>query len=64
MLRWLVVVILMLVLLQRFGPWLEKIGFGRLPGDLRFRWRGRVWSLPITSTVLLSLAFSALGRLL
>ena len=62
MLRWLIVVVLMLVVFQRFGPWLHKIGFGRLPGDLHFRWRGREWRLPITSTLLLSWLVSVLAR--
>jgi hypothetical protein len=37
---------------------------GRLPGDLRIPLRGRVIYIPFTSTVLLSLAVWALGRLI
>ena len=62
MLRWLIVVLLVLLLLQRFAPWLEKMGFGRLPGDLHFRWRGREWRLPIASTLMLSLLCSVLAK--
>ena len=64
MLRWLIVVVLALIVLNGLRPWLERTGFGRLPGDLRFRWRGRVWSLPIASTVLLSFIAMAIGHLL
>ncbi|MBA3596876.1 MAG: DUF2905 domain-containing protein [Methylibium sp.] len=64
MLRWLIVVVLALIVLNGLRPWLERIGFGRLPGDFRFRWRGREWSLPIASTVLLSFIAMGIGHLL
>lgn len=64
MLRWLIVVVLALVLISGLSPWLRRIGFGRLPGDLHFRLFGREWFLPITSTVLLSLVASLIARLL
>lgn len=64
MLRWLIVVVLALIVLNGLRPWLERMGFGRLPGDLRFRWRGREWSLPIASTVLLSFIAMGIGHLL
>ena len=38
-------------------------GLGRLPGDITVRWRGRPVYLPITTTILLSLALTLLGRL-
>ena len=41
MFRWLLVVFLALLLLQGLSPWLNKLGFGRLPGDMRFRLFGR-----------------------
>ena len=34
--RWLVVIFLMVIIISRWLPWLEKLGLGRLPGDLRF----------------------------
>ena len=64
MLRWLIVVVLALIVFNGLRPWLEKFGFGRLPGDLRFRLRGREWSLPIASTLLLSLIAMAIGWLI
>ena len=57
--RWLLVVFLALLLFAGLRPWLEKLGFGKLPGDLRFRLFGREWFIPLTSTVLLS--FIAMG---
>jgi hypothetical protein len=64
MIRWFVVVFFALVLLSGLTPWLHKLGFGRLPGDLRFRLFGRDWDIPLASTVLLSRAASVLVRVL
>jgi hypothetical protein len=62
--RWLLVVFLALVLFNGLMPWLRKIGFGRLPGDLQFRFLGRDWYLPITTTLVLSLLAAGVSRLL
>ena len=59
-----IVVFIGLLLINAITPWLQRIGFGRLPGDLRFRWRGREWSLPVTTTILLSLVFGLVARVL
>lgn len=64
MLRWLIVVFLALVLINGLAQWLRRFGIGRLPGDLNFRFRGRDWSIPLASTLLLSLLASAIARLL
>ncbi|PWW45671.1 DUF2905 domain-containing protein [Melaminivora alkalimesophila] len=60
MLRWLIVVFLALVLIEGLAPWLRRLGLGRLPGDLRFRLLGREWSVPLASTVVLSLVVGLL----
>jgi hypothetical protein len=36
MLRWMIVIFLALVVLSWLTPWLNKLGFGQLPGDFRF----------------------------
>ena len=64
MLQWLLIILLVLFLFNGLRHWLERFGMGRLPGDLRFRWRGRMWYLPITSTVLMSLLAMWIGRLI
>jgi hypothetical protein len=64
MFRWLIVVFLALLLIQGITPWLEKLGFGRLPGDLRFRLFGRQIFLPLTTTIILSMVCAGLARLL
>jgi hypothetical protein len=62
MLRWLIVVFLILVIFSGLQPWLRKIGFGRLPGDFRFRLFGREFFIPITSTLLLSMVAAGIAR--
>lgn len=64
MFRWLIVVFLALLLLQGVMPWLNKIGFGRLPGDFRFRLFGREFFIPLTTTLILSMVCAGLSRLL
>jgi hypothetical protein len=62
--RWLGVVFLALLLFSGLRPWLEKLGLGRLPGDLRFRLFGREWFLPFASAVVLSLLALLIMKLL
>jgi hypothetical protein len=62
--KWLLTLILALVVLTLCTPWLRKFGLGRLPGDVSLRYRGRSYYLPITSTILLSLALTLLVRLI
>ncbi len=64
MIRWLLIVFLALILFSGLRPWLEKLGLGRLPGDLRFRLFGREWFLPFASSVVLSLIAMAILKLL
>ena len=58
MVRWLIVVFLALVLISGLMPLLRRLGLGQLPGDFEFRLFGRQWSIPLASTVLLSLLLS------
>ncbi|MCL6431009.1 hypothetical protein Tther_00170 [Tepidimonas thermarum] len=62
MTRWMIVIFLALVLISWMTPLLRRLGLGRLPGDLHFRWFGREWFIPLTSTILLSLLASAIAR--
>ena len=64
MFRWLVVVFLVLLLINSVTPWLQKLGFGRLPGDIRFRLFGREIFIPLTSTIILSLVCAGISKLL
>lgn len=62
MIRWFIVVFLALLLINALTPWLQRVGFGKLPGDFRFRWRGREWFLPVTSTIVLSLVVGLIAK--
>lgn len=62
MIRWLVVVVLASILFSGLMPWLRRFGFGRLPGDLEFRLFGREISVPLMSTLLLSLIAMLIAR--
>lgn len=62
MIKWLITIVLALVLFAGLTPLLRRIGIGRLPGDLRVRLRGKDYSLPIASTVLLSLLAMLVAR--
>jgi hypothetical protein len=64
MIRWILVVFLALMLISWLTPLLQKLGFGRLPGDLRFKLFGRQMNVPLMSTILLSLLCAGLARLL
>ena len=64
MIRWILVVFIALMVFSWLMPFLEKLGFGRLPGDFRFRLFGREWFIPLASTIVLSMIAAATGRLL
>ncbi len=64
MFRWLIVVLLALILINGLTPWLQKLGFGRLPGDIRFKLFGREIFIPLTTTILLSLVAAGISRIL
>ena len=64
MIRWMIVIFLALLLISWATPLLQKLGLGRLPGDLRFRAFGIEWFLPFASTVLLSFVAGLVGYLI
>jgi hypothetical protein len=64
MIRWLIVIFIALMLINWFTPFFQKLGFGRLPGDLRFTLFGREFFLPLTTTIILSLVASAVSKLI
>ncbi|HEX2531929.1 MAG TPA: DUF2905 domain-containing protein [Burkholderiaceae bacterium] len=64
MIRWVLTIFLALIVFSAALPWLEKIGIGRLPGDVRFTLFGKTVFLPFASTVLLSALLFLVARLL
>ena len=63
MLKWVIVLIVGTIALGLLTPMLSKLGLWRLPGDLRFTYKGREIYLPITSTILISLALTLVMRI-
>ena len=64
MIRWLLTLFIAMVVFSAMLPWLEKLGVGRLPGDLRFTLFGRKIMLPFASTILFSLGAFGIGKLI
>ncbi len=53
MIKWLLTTLLALVVFTAALPWLaRRFGIGAIPGDLRFKVRGRDYFLPLASTLL------------
>ncbi len=63
MFRWLIVIFLSLLLINWVSPLLGRLGFGKLPGDFRFRLFGREWFIPLTTTVMLSVVAAVVATL-
>ncbi len=58
MLRWLIVLGALLILIGVAWPWLQKLGLGRLPGDIVIeRENVRVY-IPIATSILVSVVLS------
>ncbi|WP_395008505.1 DUF2905 domain-containing protein [Undibacterium sp.] len=64
MIRWVVVIFIGLVLFANLLPWLQKLGIGKLPGDLRFKLFGKIVTIPFASTILLSLVILLVAKFL
>ena len=63
MIRWIIVIFLALMLISWVTPLLQRLGLGKLPGDLRFRLFGREWFIPLTTTIVLSMLAALVSRL-
>ena len=62
MIRWLVIIFLVLMVFSSLLPWLERLGIGRLPGDVRFSFFGKKIFLPFASTILISVFVALISR--
>ncbi len=58
--RWLLVFLIAFVLFNGLARWLEKIGLGRLPGDIYVEREGFTFYFPITTGILVSIVLSVL----
>lgn len=69
MIKWLFTIVLVVLIIGAFTPWIRnvaprKAGGGRVPGDIDIERGGKRFSFPIGSTILLSLLASLLFWLL
>lgn len=58
MLRWLIALGAILILVGLCWPWLSKLGFGKLPGDIMIERNGMRFYFPITSSIVISIIIS------
>jgi len=64
MMKWLLTLVLALLILGVFTPWLNRMGLGRLPGDIQIKRKRGVFYFPFTSVILTSLLLSLIAYLL
>jgi Protein of unknown function (DUF2905) len=64
MARWLIILGVVLLLAGLLWPWLSKLGLGRLPGDIAIERENFRLYIPITTSILISLALSLILWLL
>ena len=58
--RTLIIVGLVVVAIGLLWPWLSKLGFGRLPGDIVLRSGNITFYFPLVTCLLISIALSLL----
>lgn len=56
MIRWVFAIFLLFTVFYPLLPFLDKFYVGKLPGDVKFRFRGIVFCLPFGSSLTWSLA--------
>jgi hypothetical protein len=62
--RTLIIIGLAIVVIGLFWPWLTRLGLGRLPGDIYIQGERGSLYIPITTSILVSIALSVLFWLL
>jgi Protein of unknown function (DUF2905) len=63
MMKWLLTLVLALLVLGLLTPWLNRLGLGRLPGDVRIKRKRGVFYFPFASVILTSLLLSLIAHL-
>ncbi|WMW81280.1 DUF2905 domain-containing protein [Undibacterium cyanobacteriorum] len=64
MIRWVFVIFIGLIIFANLLPWLQKMGIGKLPGDLRFKLFGKIYTIPFASTILITLLVMLIAKVL
>ncbi len=60
MAKWLITIGIICVVLGIAWPLLNKLGLGRLPGDIRIEKQGSGFYFPITSSIIISIVLTIL----
>ncbi len=63
MIRWVVAIFVLLAVFYPLLPFLERLGVGRLPLDVRFRYRELIFCLPFGSALAWSAVFFLIAKL-
>ena len=64
MLKWLITLGVVIFVLGLVGPWLARLGLGRMPGDVTVQRNGRRFYFPVATSIVLSLVLMLILRLL
>ncbi len=64
MARTLIAIGLLVLFAGLLWPWLSKLGLGKLPGDIVIERGNFKFYAPITTSIILSILFSIISRLL
>ncbi len=64
MLKWLLTLAVVIIVLGLAGPWLARLGLGRMPGDVSVQRNGRRFYFPVATSIVLSLALMLVLHLL
>jgi hypothetical protein len=65
MLKWILTLVIALFVLGIAAPHIARfVRFGKLPGDIAFRFRGKTYAFPLTSTLLFTLLLWLISRLI
>ena len=58
MLKWLFTIVLVVLVIGAFTPWLRRLGYRRIPGDIDIDRNGKRFNFPVVTTILLSVLAS------
>lgn len=58
--RWLIITGTLLIILGLAWPWISKLGFGRMPGDIHFEREGFSFHFPLMTSIVVSIVISVL----
>jgi len=58
LLKWLFTIVLVVLVIGAFTPWLRRLGYRRIPGDVEIDRNGKRFNFPVVTTILLSVLAS------